>query len=220
MMDEQDARAALVKVMRRMHASGLNRGTSGNASLRVPGGMVVTPSGVAPDDLEADSMVFVDESGRAASNSLKPSSEYLMHHYILRSRPDANAVTHCHSRHATILACCGRAIEPLHYMILVAHTTRVEVAPYATFGTEALAEAVVATMGEGSACLMANHGQVTIGKTWQQALSIADDVEEQAAVTYGALLLGGGNRLSGAELAASVSQFGSYGQSRAAVEDA
>ncbi len=219
-MDEQEARAALVKVMRRMHASGLNRGTSGNASLRVPGGMVVTPSGVAPDDLEPDSMVFVDASGRVASNSLKPSSEYLMHHYILCRRPDAHAVTHCHSRHATILACCGRAIEPLHYMILVAHTTRVEVAPYATFGTEALAQNVVATMGEGSACLMANHGQVTIGKTWQQALSIAEEVEEQAAVTYGALLLGGGNRLSGAQLSESVSQFGSYGQSRAATGEA
>jgi L-fuculose-phosphate aldolase len=211
-MDEAEARAALVRVMRRMHASGLNRGTSGNASLRVAGGMVVTPSGVAPEDLAPESMVFVDEAGQPDPAGLKPSSEFLMHHHILRSRKDANAVTHCHSRHATILACCGRAIEPLHYMILVAQTTRVEVAPYATFGTEALARAVVATMGKGAACLMANHGQVTIGGTWQQALAIAEEVEEQAALTYGALLLGGGNRLSGADLAESVSQFGSYGQ--------
>jgi len=218
MLDQQEARAALVKVMRRMHASGLNRGTSGNASLRVAGGMVVTPSGVPPEELEPDGMVFVDENGKADPAGLKPSSEYLMHHHILRRRPDANAVTHCHSRHATILACCGRAIEPLHYMILVAHTARVQVAPYATFGTEKLALAVVETMGEGSACLLANHGQVTIGKTWQQALSIAEEVEEQAAVTYGALLIGGGNRLSGAELADSASQFRSYGQSPAAGE--
>ena len=212
MMDQLEARAALVLVMRRMHASGLNRGTSGNASLRVAGGMVVTPSGVAPDDLSPESMVFVDAAGRPDPAGLKPSSEFLMHHHILRHRQEAHAVTHCHSRHATILACCGRAIEPLHYMILVAHSTRVKVAPYATFGTEALADAVVATMGEGSACLMANHGQVTIGKTWQQALAIAEEVEEQAAVTYGALLLGGGNRLSDAQLAESVSQFSSYGQ--------
>ena len=106
----------------------------------------------------------------------------------------------------------ARAIEPLHYMILVAHSTRVEVAPYATFGTEALAHAVVATMGGGSACLMANHGQVTIGKTWQQALSIAEEVEEQAAVAYGALLLGGGKMLSAAQLTDSVTQFSFYGQ--------
>jgi L-fuculose-phosphate aldolase len=220
MLEQQEARAALVKIMRRMQASGLNRGTSGNASLRVAGGMVVTPSGVPPDELAPDGMVFVDESGRPDPAGLKPSSEYLMHHHILRQRPEANAVTHCHSRHATILACCGRAIEPLHYMILVAHTTRVPVAPYATFGTEKLALAVVETMGAGSACLLANHGQVTIGKTWQQALAIAEEVEEQAAVTYGALLIGGGNRLSGAELADSVSQFRSYGQSPAAAGDA
>ncbi len=213
-MEQVEARAALVKVMRRMHASGLNRGTSGNASLRVAGGMVVTPSGVAPEELSPESMVFVDEAGRPDPAGLKPSSEFLMHHHILRSRQDADAVTHCHSRHATILACCGRAIEPLHYMILVSHSMRVEVAPYATFGTEALANAVVATMGEGSACLMANHGQVTIGKTWQQALAIAEEVEEQAAVAYGALLLGGGNRLSGAQLAESVTQFLSYGQTK------
>jgi L-fuculose-phosphate aldolase len=217
-LDEQSARAALVVVMRRMQMNGLNRGTSGNASLRVPGGMVVTPSGVPPDELTPEGMVFVDDRGRPDPEGLKPSSEFLMHHYILRGRPDADAVTHCHSRHATILACCGRAIEPLHYMILVAHTTRVQVAPYATFGTEALAEAVVATMGTGSACLMANHGQVTIGKTWQQALAIAEEVEEQAAVTYGALLLGGGNTLSGAQLDESVRQFTTYGQTQPATD--
>jgi L-fuculose-phosphate aldolase len=217
-MDEQAARVALVQVMRRMHASGLNRGTSGNASLRVKGGMVVTPSGVAPDDLTPETMVFVAEDGTPDAKALKPSSEFLMHHHILRNRPDAAAVVHCHSRHATILACCGRPIEPIHYMVLVARTPLVKVAPYATFGTEALVDAVVATMGEGSACLMANHGQVTIGKTWQQALAIAEEVEEQAAVTYGALLLGGGNRLTDAQLAESVEQFRSYGQTASGAE--
>jgi len=211
-LSEPEAREALVTVMRRMHASGLNRGTSGNASIRVPGGMVVTPTGVTPEDLHAKTMVFVDEQGVPASGGAKPSSEFLMHHHIFRARPDAGAVVHCHSRHATILACCGRPIEPIHYMVLVARTPTVRVAPYATFGTEALANAVVATMGDGLACLMANHGQVTIGRTWQQALAIAEEVEEQAAITYGALLLGGGNRLTAEELDESISQFREYGQ--------
>jgi L-fuculose-phosphate aldolase len=208
---QTEARAALVAIMRRMHAAGLNRGTSGNASLRVPGGMVVTPSGVPPDELTPESMVFVDETGRPDETGLRPSSEFHMHYYIQRDRPDAGAVVHCHSRYATILACCGRPIEPIHYMILVARSRGVAVAPYATFGTEELARAVVATMGAGSACLMANHGQVTIGRTWQQALSIAEEVEEQAAVTYGALMLGGGKMLSPDQLAQSEEQFRSYG---------
>ncbi len=209
---ETDARAALVTVMRRMHAAGLNRGTSGNASIRVPGGMVVTPSGVAPDDLTSETMVFVNADGTPDETGLRPSSEFRMHHFIQRGRPDAGAVVHCHSRHATILACCGRPIEPIHYMILVTQSSGVRVAPYATFGSEELANAVVETMGAGNACLMANHGQVTIGRTWQQALAIAEEIEEQAAVTYGALMLGGGNRLDSSQLAASEAQFRSYGQ--------
>jgi L-fuculose-phosphate aldolase len=207
-----EARAALVTIMRRMHAAGLNRGTSGNASIRVPGGMVVTPSGIPPDDLTPETMVFVDAGGTPDPAGLRPSSEFRMHHHIQRGRPDAGAVVHCHSRYATILACCGRGIEPIHYMILVARSQGVKVARYATFGTEALADEVVATMGGGSACLMANHGQVTIGHTWQQALAIAEEVEEQAAITYGALMLGGGNMLTQDQLADSENQFRSYGQ--------
>jgi L-fuculose-phosphate aldolase len=212
---EAAARDGLVQVMRRMHATGLNRGTSGNASIRVPGGMMVTPSGVAPDALTADSMVFVDAQARVPAGQMVPSSEHLMHHHILARRAEAGAVVHCHSRHATILACCGKPIEPIHYMILVARAPRVPIAPFAVFGTEALAERVVETMGSGYACLMAHHGQVTIGQSWQQALAVAEEIEEQAAITYGALLLGGAPVLSAAELAGTVAQFASYGQRKA-----
>jgi L-fuculose-phosphate aldolase len=157
-------------------------------------------------------MVFVDEDGVPARGGLRPSSEFRMHHHILRARPEAQAVVHCHSRYATILACCGRAIEPIHYMVLVARAPRIPVAPYATFGSKELADAVVHTMGQGYACLMANHGQVTIGGNLRQALAIAEEVEEQAAITYGALAMGGAAPLSDAQLAATVAQFGSYGQ--------
>ena len=209
---EQAARDGLVQVMRRMHASGLNRGTSGNASIRVPGGMLVTPSGVAPDALEAASMVFVDADGAAPAGQLVPSSEYLMHHHILARRPEAGAVVHCHSRHATILACCGKPIEPIHYMVLVARAPRVPIAPFAVFGTEELAMRVVETMGSGYACLMAHHGQVTIGQNWHQALAVAEEIEEQAAITYGALLLGGANLLTPEQLVGTVERFKGYGQ--------
>jgi len=210
--DEATARAALVAVMRRMDASGLNRGTSGNASIRVEGGMLVTPSGVPPAALEPASMVFVDAGGTPTDGGLVPSSEFRMHHEILRARPDAQAVVHCHSRYATILACCGRPIEPIHYMVLVARAPGIKVAPYATFGTAELAASVVATMQGAYACLMANHGQVALGRSWQEALAVAEEVEEQAAITYGAMALGGGNLLSPAQLADTVAQFRTYGQ--------
>jgi L-fuculose-phosphate aldolase len=211
---QNEAREALVQVMRRMHATGLNRGTSGNASIRVAGGMMVTPSGVAPDALTPAAMVFVDAAGAAAPGQLVPSSEFRMHHHILARRPDAGAVVHCHSRHATILACCNKPIEPIHYMVLVSRASRVPIAPFAPFGTEQLAAAVVETMGAGYACLMAHHGQVAIGQGWQQALAIAEEIEEQAAITYGAHLLGGAPLLSEDQLAATVEQFRGYGQRR------
>ena len=213
-MDQSTARTALIQVMQRMHASGLNRGTSGNASLRVPGGMMITPSGIAPDVLTPEGMVFVADDGTPDARALRPSTEFRMHHHILARRPDAQAVVHCHSRHATILACCGRPIEPIHYMVLVSGGTSVRVAPYATFGTEELANAVVATMAGSRACLLANHGQVAIGKTWQQALAVAEEVEEQAAVTYGALLIGGAQRLGDAALLDAERAFADYGQAR------
>jgi L-fuculose-phosphate aldolase len=215
---EAAAREALVAIMRRMDANGLNRGTSGNASMRVEGGMLVTPSGVPPAALEPASMVFVDAAGAPAPCGLVPSSEFRMHHHILAARPEAQAVVHCHSRYATILACCGRPIEPIHYMVLVARAPGIKVAPYAIFGSEALANAVVATMAGAYACLMANHGQVALGRTWQEALAIAEEVEEQAAITYGALALGGGNRLSDAQLADTVAQFRTYGQAGKAAD--
>jgi L-fuculose-phosphate aldolase len=214
-LDDAAARDGLVAVMRRMHASGLNRGTSGNASIRVAGGMLVTPSGVPPDALTPEGIVYVADDGTVAQGGMRPSSEYRMHHFILRGRLDAGAVVHCHSRHATILACCGKPILPIHYMVLVARAPSVQVAPYATFGSEELARYVVETMGSGSACLMANHGQVTVGRTWQEALAIAEEVEEQAAVTYGAAMIGGARLLSGEELAATVETFRGYGQTPA-----
>ena len=212
MLTHDEARAGLMAVMTRMHASGLNRGTSGNASIRVQGGMMITPSGVPPDALVPAAMVFVAEDASTPAGQMVPSSEFRMHHHILAQRQEAGAVVHCHSRYATILACCGKPIEPIHYMVLVARAPRVPVAPFAVFGTEELAAAAVETMGAGFACLLAHHGQVAIGRDWQQALSVAEEIEEQAAITYGALLLGGAPLLSATQLAATVEQFRGYGQ--------
>jgi len=210
--DDEQARHALVETMRRMHASGLNRGTSGNASVRVADGLLITPSGIPPSALTPDSMVWVGADGRPSESGLRPSTEFRMHAGILHARPDAQAVVHCHSRYATILACCGKPIEPIHYMILVAGSSRIDVAPYATFGTAALADAVVATTGGGYACLLANHGQIALGRSLQQALAIAEEVEEQAALNYGALMLGGARLLSEDQLAEAAARFRTYGQ--------
>ena len=118
-MTEDQLRARMAEVMKAMEARGLNRGTSGNVSARCGEAMLVTPSGVPPERLSGDQMVLVQPDGSTPEGSLRPSSEWRMHQQILNRRPDANAVVHCHSRHATILACAGREIPSMHYMVAV-----------------------------------------------------------------------------------------------------
>lgn len=210
--EEAKLRARMVEVMRAMDARGLNRGTSGNVSARFGDGMLVTPSGVPPERLAPESMVFVGADDRIPEGQLKPSSEWRMHMQILRRRPDVGGVVHCHSRHATILACAGRPIPAVHYMVGVSGGASVPVAPYATFGSEALADAVVAALDGRNAALMANHGQIAVAPSLSHALLIAEEIEEQSAVYWGCLAIGGPNLLSDGQMSEIMTKFRSYGQ--------
>jgi L-fuculose-phosphate aldolase len=209
---EADLREKMAQVMKAMDARGLNRGTSGNLSARWGEAMMVTPSGVAPERLTGEMMVLVQPDGSTAEGAMRPSSEWRMHQQILNRRPDANAVVHCHSRHATILACAGREIPSMHYMVAVGGGASVPVAPYATFGSVELAEAVVDTLDGRSAALMANHGQIVVARNLDAALSITEEIEEQAAVYWGTLAIGGPKLLSQDEMGVILQRFKGYGQ--------
>ncbi|MES2034823.1 MAG: class II aldolase/adducin family protein [Pseudomonadota bacterium] len=210
--DDGALRARMVEVMQAMEAKGLNRGTSGNVSARLGDGMLVTPSGVPPERLTPEAMVYIGADDSIPEGQLKPSSEWRMHMGILRRRPDVGGVVHCHSRHATILACAGREIPAVHYMVGVSGGTSVPVAPYATFGSEELAAGVVEALDGRYATLMANHGQIVAAPTLNMALLIAEEIEEQAAVYYGCLAIGGPNLLSEDQMAEIMTKFRSYGQ--------
>lgn len=205
-------RGEMVAVMKAMGDRGLNRGTSGNLSVRFEDGLLVTPSGVTPDALTPESMVRIDGQGAPATGALRPSSEWRMHQGLLAGRPDINAVVHCHSRHATILACSNRPIPAVHYMVGVSGGPNVPVAPYHPFGSEDLAQAMVAALAGGYACLMANHGQIALAPSLWRALAIAEEIEEQAAVYWGALMIGGPTLLTDNQMADVLLRFRTYGQ--------
>jgi len=211
-LEERRLREEIVDISQAMAARCLNRGTSGNVSVRLPDGLLVTPSGVVPDRLTPDSIVRLDTQGRASAGALKPSSEWRMHGGLYARRPDINAVVHCHSRHATILACAGRPIPAFHYMVAVGGRSVIPLAPYRTFGTAELADAVADALNGGFACLMANHGQIVGAASLAKALAIAEEVEEQAAVYWGTLAIGGPNILDDAQMAEVFAQFNGYGQ--------
>ena len=213
-MDESALRERMAEVMRAMDDKGLNRGTSGNVSARCGEAMLVTPSGIPASRLTADHMVLIQPDGSIAPGSLKPSSEWRMHQGLLERRPDVGAVVHCHSRHATILACANKPIPAVHYMVAVSGGVSVPVAPYATFGSEELAATVVEVLDGRYAALMANHGQIVVAPSLDFALAIAEEIEEQAAVYWGTLAIGGPTLLADEEMNVILQRFKSYGQGR------
>jgi L-fuculose-phosphate aldolase len=213
---EQALREQLVDVMAKMAVRGLNKGTSGNCSARLGDGMLITPSGVVPEALTPESMVYVDKDGVAAPGGLAPSSEWRMHKGILDRRDDVQGVVHCHSHYATVLACAHRPIPSVHYMVGVSGGPTIEIAPYHMFGSTELAEAVIETLDGRFACLMANHGQIAIAPSLARALAIAEQLEEQAGVYWGTLAIGGPQLLSTAQMDDIAVAFRTYGQPRRA----
>lgn len=210
--DEPALRRQIVDVMQAMSAGGLNRGTSGNVSARLGDGMLVTPSGIVAAALTPESIVHLGVNDNASAGTMRPSSEWRMHRRLLDRRPDVGAVVHCHSRYATILACAGRPIPAIHYMIAVSGRREIPLAPYATFGSAELADGVVTAVGDGMACLMANHGLIALGPTLGLALAIAEEIEEQAAVYCGTLAIGGPKLLADTQMDEVIEAFRSYGQ--------
>ncbi len=213
-VSESSLREDIVRAMQALDARGLNRGTSGNVSARFAGGMLITPSGVVASALTPGSIVHMPLEREPEDEGLRPSSEWRMHGGLYRARADCGAVVHCHSRHATILACAGRGIPPIHYMVGVSGRASVPLAPYAPFGSDELAGLVVEAMDGGFACLMANHGQITIGRTVARALAVAEEMEEQAAIYWGTLAIGGPTLLDEGQMAEIFRRFGGYGQKR------
>ncbi|PPD56762.1 MAG: class II aldolase [Methylotenera sp.] len=177
----QNQREQLLKISQQLAQLGLNKGTSGNASVRFGDGFLVTPSGMTIEEMTADNMVNMQFDGSFEAHQelkgLKPSSEWRFHRDILAHRPEINAVIHTHSMFATTLACLQKEIPPFHYMIAVAGGDNIRCAPYALFGSQALSDIALIALNERKACLLANHGMIALGKDLDDALAVTVEVE-------------------------------------------
>lgn len=206
-------REQLLATMQRLLQCGLNRGTSGNASVRVEGGLLITPSGMDVDDMLASDMVFMNMAGEwELETGRKPSSEWHFHLDILRQRPEINTVIHTHSMFATTLACLRKDVPPFHYMIAVAGGDSIRCAPYALFGTPALSAAALKALENRRACLLANHGMIALGGDLKQAFDVAVEVEALCEQYLRALQVGEPALLSQQEMAEVFGQFRGYGK--------
>ncbi len=202
----------LIDMARRLLELGLNKGTSGNCSVRLDDGFLVTPSGMGADEMTPRSMVFMDFQGNAEPGK-KPSSEWRFHHDILKNRPEIGAVIHTHSMFATTLACLHQEIPPFHYMIALAGGDTIRCAPYALFGTQELSDLAMDALYERKACLLANHGMIALGKDLEDALAVAVEVENLCE-QYWRLLQINANLplLSEAQMREVFRQFKGYGK--------
>jgi L-fuculose-phosphate aldolase len=210
---EKTLRKDVVATALAMSRSGLSPGRSGNVSCRFEGGMLITPTGKRYEETEPEDIVFVAGDGSVPGKQLKPSSEWQFHLAAYRVRPDAQALVHAHSMHATVLACAQKSIPAFHYMVAVAGGKDIPCVPYATFGTEDLARYVAEGLQKRDACLMANHGQIALGATLADALERAFEVEVLAEQYCKLLALGGSpHHLDDAEMERVIEKFKTYGQ--------
>ncbi len=210
---EEILRREIVAASRRMIDSGLSQGTSGNISVRCGGAMLITPSAVPAETLEAEAIVrmSLDAGNGRGEGPLRPSTEWPFHRAILRARPEFNAVVHTHSPYATALAIARKPIPPCHYMIAVFGGDDVRVADYATFGTEALSEAALRALEGRNACLLANHGAIMAGPDLTRAMWLAGELETIARQYCLAFAIGGPVLLDAAELAETMVAVAGYG---------
>jgi len=208
-MDE--LRGRLVEAARRMNASGINQGKSGNLSVRCEAGFLVTPSGLPYERLTPTDLVRMHADG-THEGARAPSSEWRFHRDIYARRPEANAIVHCHSSYATTLACLRRGIPAFHYEVAFAGGADIRCAEYATFGTQALSDLALAALEGRRACLLANHGTIAFGPTIEAAFSLAEKVEALARMYWQALQLGEPVILDAAEMARVIERFKDYGR--------
>jgi L-fuculose-phosphate aldolase len=174
--------------------------------------MLITPSGKRYDETKPADIVFVSGEGNIFDARQIPSTEWHFHLAAYHARPDRNAIVHTHSMHATVLACAHKSIPAFHYMVATAGGKNIPCVPYATFGTAELAHHVAEGLRDRDACLMANHGQIAIGKTLQHALELAAEIEILAEQYYKVLTLGSAKLLDDREMSSLLEKFRTYGR--------
>jgi len=203
----------LIACAQRLDALGFMPSKSGNVAERIEGGFRITPSVLPYAALTEAELVDVALDGSVLRGARRPSSEWRLHAEIFAARPDAQAIIHTHSPRATALSCARRGLPAFHYMIALAGGDDIRCSAYATFGTQALAEAAVVALQARRACLLANHGVVALGSSLAAAETLAREVENLAS-EYLDLLAAGLEPvlLTAKEMIAVTAQFEGYGR--------
>ena len=167
----------IVNSLKYLKNKNLNIGSEGNISIRYKNGFLISPSAVNPDNIKISDIPFVDLKGNHYG-SRPPSSEWRMHMLLYLKKSDIKAISHSHSFWSSSLSCLRKKIPSFHYMIAEFGGNDIKCAKYATFGTHSLAKNVLKALENRKGCLMENHGQLTIGETIEEAISLTESLEK------------------------------------------
>ena len=217
-----EERRQVLAAAREISQSGMVMGTWGNVSMRCPEPelMLITPSGVDYQLMSMEDMVLLDSSYRIREGSYKPSIETPLHMEIYRNREGVKAIVHVHSIYASSFAVARKSIPVILEETAQVVGHEVPVAEYALCGTQALATAVLDSLGEDRrAVLLANHGLLAAGVSMEDALRICSVVEKTAQIALYAQELGGARTLESAEIVQLYQKFKSYGPSKIVKEE-
>jgi len=212
-MKHLERRQQLIATAIELNTSGINQGTSGNVSVRVDEGLLITPSGMTYPSLTPEDIVLMDLEGQTSSprSPRLPSSEWRFHVDIYQQRNDVQAIVHTHSVYATALACLEKSIPAFHYMVAMAGGKDIRCAPYATYGTQTLSDLALVALKDRKACLLAHHGVIATGADLARAFALASEVETLAQQYIAALSVGEPTILSDKEMEIVVEKFANYG---------
>ncbi len=181
--DENVVRERMVRLAQSLHARGLSPGSSGNISVRLADGYLMTPTNACLGDLDPSRLARLDRNFLPIAGD-PPSKEVYLHRAYYSAREQAGAVVHLHSTHAVAVSCladidpndCLPPITP-YFVMKIGQLPRL---PYFRPGDPAMGDAVHALAARHVALLLANHGPVVSGATLDDAVNNAEELEETA----------------------------------------
>jgi ribulose-5-phosphate 4-epimerase/fuculose-1-phosphate aldolase len=187
---EAAAREELALLAKSLFDRGYSVGTAGNISVRLADGYLMTPTNSCLGRLDPGRISKLAPDWSHVSGD-KPSKEVFLHRAVLTARPEAGAVVHLHSTHATAISCIApeggdAEIPPLTPYFVMRIGRRLPCVAYFRPGDAAMEPAVHAAALAAKALLLANHGPVVSGATLAEAVHASEELEEAARL---ALLL-------------------------------
>jgi L-ribulose-5-phosphate 4-epimerase len=188
---DEAVKAEIIEKCRLLEKLGYFIGTWGNISVRVPEGLIVTPSRVRYDTIETRDFVTVSPEGVVLAGTRLPSSETGIHRALMNKKKDVAAIIHSHSPYATAVSCLHRSIPSFVEDLVQIIGGRVNCAPYVPAGQhQRIAEVVADAIGEENAVLLANHGAICCGRSLDEAFVACQILEKAAMMMLAAGALG------------------------------